>query len=239
MRQVGGLLEPGQQRHEHRAHRPRVDRPVRRAARLPVHRAHVQARAAADAREHLVIATAGELRPAVVEDHDVQLVGPVLLALAARPGDQRRVRRSAAAPCRFARAAAATRRGRLSEATSRSIPMSATWTRGRLDTSRPLPSFVTRTIEPVSQTPKFAPVMPTSARMERLAQLAPRGLRQLRELGGDRLTVDRATTAPPRPPSSSRSPARRCARDARPRAGGCTRRGRSPPGGRRPPRAPR
>ena len=47
--------------------------------------------------------------------------------------------------------------------TTRSMPISATCTRGSADTSRAFPSFSTRTIEPVSATPKFAPVMPTSA----------------------------------------------------------------------------
>ena len=52
----GASSQPDEQRQQHRAHRPGVDRPVRRAARLPVHRTHVQARAAADAREHLAVA---------------------------------------------------------------------------------------------------------------------------------------------------------------------------------------
>ncbi len=43
------------------------------------------------------------------------------------------------------------------------MPIIAMWIRGSELTSRPLPSFVTRQIDPVSLTPKLAPVMPTSA----------------------------------------------------------------------------
>ncbi len=42
--------------------------------------------------------------------------------------------------------------------------MTATCTRGTVVHSRPFPSFVTSTIEPVSATPKFAPETPRSAR---------------------------------------------------------------------------
>src|SRR6266571_4938990 len=44
-----------------------------------------------------------------------------------------------------------------------SRPMRATWTFGTLVTRRPLPSFVSTTIDPVSATPMFAPVTPTFA----------------------------------------------------------------------------
>ena len=90
VRQVG---RPREQRHEHRPHRPRVDRPVGAAARLAVDGAHVQAGAAADAVQHLGVARPAQRRAAVVEHDHVQLLRPVLLALAPRPGQQRRVRR--------------------------------------------------------------------------------------------------------------------------------------------------
>ena len=44
------------------------------------------------------------------------------------------------------------------------MPIIATWMRGNVVTIRPLPSFVTRQMDPVSATPKFAPVIPMSAR---------------------------------------------------------------------------
>ena len=43
------------------------------------------------------------------------------------------------------------------------MPMSATCTRGSVVVSRPLPSFVTRQMLPVSATPKLPPLMPMSA----------------------------------------------------------------------------
>ena len=91
VRQRGRVVEPDEQRQEHRAHRARVDRAVRGAAGLPVDRADVQAGAAADAREHLAVLRAEQVRAAVVDDHDVQLLGPVLLARPPRPGQERRV----------------------------------------------------------------------------------------------------------------------------------------------------
>ena len=71
------------------------------------------------------------------------------------------------------------------------MPMSATWTRGRLDTSRPLPSFVTRTIEPGVADAEVRAGDADVGGMERLAQLAPRGARQLLELGRDGCPVHR------------------------------------------------
>ena len=49
-----------QQRRQDLAHRPRVHRVVRVAADPPVHRAHVEARAAADAREHVLVRRADQ-----------------------------------------------------------------------------------------------------------------------------------------------------------------------------------
>ena len=82
-----------EQRREDRAHRARIHPAVGVPAGLPVHGADVEARAAADAGEHLVVLGAEQRRSAVVEDHDVQLVGTVDLAGAARARDDRRVRR--------------------------------------------------------------------------------------------------------------------------------------------------
>ena len=91
VRKIGALGAAGQQRREHLAHRPRVHRVVRVAAHVAVHGAHVQARAAPDAREHLLVLRAEQRAAPVVEEHDVQLVGTVDLARAARPADHRHV----------------------------------------------------------------------------------------------------------------------------------------------------
>ena len=69
---------------EHRADGAAVHPAVGVAADLAVHGAHVEAGAAADARQDLLQLGAEDVAAAVVEDHDVQLVGPVGLALAAR-----------------------------------------------------------------------------------------------------------------------------------------------------------
>ncbi len=110
--------------------------------------------------------------------------------------------------------------------------------RGSELTSRPLPSFVTRQIVPVSQTPKLAPVMPTSA-----VRKTSRSWRRAACASGSKparpARPRRARAGRRRPPSSSRSPGRRCVPGARRRAGGCTRRDRSPPAERLQPRAPR
>ena len=47
--------------------------------------------------------------------------------------------------------------------TTRSIPITATWMRGRAVTRRALPSFSTTQIVPVSATPRLTPEMPMSA----------------------------------------------------------------------------
>ena len=47
--------------------------------------------------------------------------------------------------------------------TTRSMPITATWMRGRAVTRRALPSFSTTQIVPVSATPKLTPEMPMSA----------------------------------------------------------------------------
>ena len=53
-------------------------------------------------------------------------------------------------------------------ATTRSIPMIAMCTGGSDEHMRPLPSFVTSTIVPVSATAKLTPVIPTGASRKRL-----------------------------------------------------------------------
>ena len=87
------MLEADEQRHEHRSHRAGVDRPVRVTARLPVDRADVQTRSAADAVQHLAVAAAPQLRAAVVEHDHVQLVRPILLTGPPGPGEDGRVGR--------------------------------------------------------------------------------------------------------------------------------------------------
>ena len=92
--------------------------------------------------------------------------------------------------------------------TSRSIPIIATCTRGIELTSRPLPSFVTRQIDPVDETPKFAPVIPTSAFRNVSRSCRRAAFVERLELGRDRRALDlpessSATCSAP----SSRSPA--------------------------------
>ena len=73
-------LRPLQQRGYDGADRARVGRAVGVAAGLPVDRADVQARAAADAVERLLELGAEQLRAAVVKQDQVHLLGPVELA---------------------------------------------------------------------------------------------------------------------------------------------------------------
>ena len=76
---------------------------------------------------------------------------------------ERNVIRDRLAGRRAAAAAAAASSMSSSVGTTFSMPVIATCTRGRLVTMRPLPSLVTISVEPVSATMKFAPVMPMSA----------------------------------------------------------------------------
>ena len=184
VREVARLLEPLQQRHEHSAHRARVDGAVRGAAGLPVDRTDVEARAAANAREHLAVAAAGELRPAVVEDHDVKLVRPVLLARAPRAGDQRRVRRQALA--RAAPREQAQHHRQIGE--RRDEPLHADEHDVNARQARHEPSVPLVRDEhdrPGVADPEVRAGDADIGRMKRLPQLPPRGAGQLLELGRD------------------------------------------------------
>ena len=74
---AASLLTAGEERREDRPDRPGVHPAVGVPADLAVDRTHVEARAAADAFEDLVQLAAEHVGAAVVEDDDVELVGPV------------------------------------------------------------------------------------------------------------------------------------------------------------------
>ena len=73
-------------RGEHRAHRPRVHPPVCVPTNLAVDGAHVEARAAPNAVEHLGELTGRNVAAAVVDYHEMEFVGTVRLAVTARSG---------------------------------------------------------------------------------------------------------------------------------------------------------
>ena len=76
------------------ADRPGIDPRKTVAADLAIHRAVIQARAAADAVERLaLLAIRQQLGAAVVEQHHVELIRPVDLLAAPRPGEKRSVDR--------------------------------------------------------------------------------------------------------------------------------------------------
>ena len=116
---------------------PAVDPAVGVAADLPVDGADVLAGAAADAVQDLLVAGAEDRRAAAVDDHDVHLLGPVDLALAARAARQAEVGRDRLAGAASRPAAGSARRGRRAAARSarrppgRCAPAAATWTGGR------------------------------------------------------------------------------------------------------------
>src|SRR2546426_5651372 len=92
--ELGRPPQPEQLWGQHRADGAWIDRPVRVAADLPVYRAGVEARAAADARERLPGHRGRQqARAAVVEQHDVQLRRPLILRAPLRAREQRLIRR--------------------------------------------------------------------------------------------------------------------------------------------------
>ncbi len=106
------------------ADRPRIDAAVGVPADLLIHRAGVQARAAADAVEDLGQLAAEHLAAAVVDEHDVQLLGTVGLAGAARAGEDVRVDRELLPGARCAPAPAASRPDRPPSARGARCPSS-------------------------------------------------------------------------------------------------------------------
>src|SRR5829696_6618860 len=86
--QVLGLFGSLQQGRYNGPDRTRVRRAVGVATGLAVDRADVQAGAAADAVEGLLELRAEKLRASVVQQDQVELLGPVQLSLTARPGDE-------------------------------------------------------------------------------------------------------------------------------------------------------
>src|SRR5439155_11335797 len=83
--ELGRLRQAEELRAQHRADGTGIDRPVRVAADLAVHRAGVETRAAANTGECLQGHRGPEhRRPAVVQYHDVQLLRSLVLRVALR-----------------------------------------------------------------------------------------------------------------------------------------------------------
>ena len=139
-----------------------------------VDRADVQAGAAADAVQRLAADLVAEhARAAVVEQHDVQLLRPVAGSDA---GPERRVRvhplagRGARQQLQEHLEIGEGRHELLDAEHASRAPAAASCTCGRCPPTRRRRPF------PVSATPKFAPLTPTRALEEPLAQVEPRGL---------------------------------------------------------------
>ena len=158
---------PAQLRRQDRPDRPGIDGPVRVPAHPRVHRAHVQARRAADAAQRLAADLVGErLHAAVVQQHEVEL---------ARAVARGRVTRRAPQPLHtdvygFIRSAvdergSSCRNTSMSRqlGTTFSIPITVTSTSGSVVHIRPLPSDSNTQTLPVSATAKFAPLTPIRA----------------------------------------------------------------------------
>ena len=86
VRQVVSPVEPHDERGQHRAHRPGVHPAVGVAADRVVHGTVVEARAAADAAQHLAELAREHRGPAVVDQHHVELLRAVEVLAPARPG---------------------------------------------------------------------------------------------------------------------------------------------------------
>ena len=99
----------------------------------------------------------------VVEQDQVELLGPLQLARRAAGRAPATCRRTASGRWRSWPGWPGTPRGRSWTGTTFSTPITATCTRGSEVTMRPLPSLVTSTTVPVSATAKLAPVIPMSA----------------------------------------------------------------------------
>src|SRR6202041_439768 len=93
VRQMTGLVDADQRRGQDRTHRPRVDPAISMAADRGIDRAMVEARGASEAAQHVLELAADERGAAVVNKHDVVLLGPVEVARPAWPGRYRRVGR--------------------------------------------------------------------------------------------------------------------------------------------------
>src|SRR6185503_18503652 len=99
-RQFGKAVEATKAWRDDRADGSRIDVAVGVAADAAVHGAGVQARPAADAAEDFGRLAGKHVRPAVVEEHDVQFLRPALVAGAARAANQRRVHGELLPGCR-------------------------------------------------------------------------------------------------------------------------------------------
>ena len=150
---------PHHQRRQHGANRPGINAAVGVAARLAVHRADIEAGAAADAAQDVAAVPGEDLRAAVVDEDDVHLLRPVGLGRRAGPGDKLGVDGELLGRAEGARRLRRRARSR-SLGTIFSIPTSAMWQRVAARQKRELPSLVTSTSRPLSATRKLAPVRP-------------------------------------------------------------------------------
>src|SRR5205814_2364448 len=87
MRQVGIVLDAVVKRRQDAADRTGVDAAVSVPADAAIDGARVEARPAANALQALAKRRAEHARPAVVDDDEMELLGPVRLARPARAGD--------------------------------------------------------------------------------------------------------------------------------------------------------
>ncbi len=86
------MIHPQELRRQYGAYRPRINPRETVTADLAVHRAMIQAGAAANAIERFALLAVGQhLGPSVVQQHHVELVGPVDLLAASWPGKERGV----------------------------------------------------------------------------------------------------------------------------------------------------
>src|SRR5262245_6098327 len=86
-RQIGSPLSPNQLRRQHSADRTRIDPAISMAADLLVDRAGIQASSAPDAVQGFTQVSIGKrLGPAIVKNHDVQLLRSLLVGPLFYPG---------------------------------------------------------------------------------------------------------------------------------------------------------
>src|SRR5258708_2579049 len=88
MRQVRVTLNAIEERRENAADRPGINAAVRMAADAAIDRTGIQARSATNALETFPEWRRQDLRAAVVQDHEVELVGSIQLAGASRSGNE-------------------------------------------------------------------------------------------------------------------------------------------------------
>ena len=185
------VLEPAQLRRQDRADRARIDRLVRVPADARVHRAHVQARRAADAVQRLAADLVGEhVGAPAVEQHEVELLAARRLSRTPVQIDVYGFIRSAVEE--RGSSCSITSRSRHSGSTF-SIPISVIRTRGSVVHMRPLPSDSTTHDRARLGDAEVRAADRDRHREELLAQVPARGLGDRRRLQPEPLPArDRA-----------------------------------------------